>query len=173
MRKIWQGHILIDLIESSNGEIKRMAEVGVWRGNTTKRVLKKCHPVLSQYWAIDPWRQFLVGKAKHLTDEMWTERYMSVCALQRWFPNLHILRMTSLEAAAVFQKAYFDLVFLDADHSYESTLADISAWLPLVNPGGWLTGHDYERESGVNRAVTEFFGKVEVLPEDIWVKRIE
>ncbi|MHA1290479.1 MAG: class I SAM-dependent methyltransferase, partial [Candidatus Thorarchaeota archaeon] len=123
--------------------------------------------------AIDPWRPFSVGKAKHLTKEMWTERYLSVCALQKWFSNLHILRMTSMEAAAVFRNSYFDLVFLDADHSYESTLADINAWLPLVKTGGWLTGHDYEREPGVKQAVTETFREVEVLSEDIWVKRIE
>jgi hypothetical protein len=172
MRKIWQGHILIDLIEASNGEINRMAEVGVWRGNTTKRVLKKCHSILTQYWAIDPWKPFSVGKAKHLTEEMWNERYLSVCALQKWFFNLHILRMTSLEAAALFRDAYFDLVFLDADHSYESTLADIRAWLPLVRTGGWLTGHDYEREPGVNKAVAESFDKIELFPEDIWVRRI-
>ena len=38
---------------------------------------------------------------------------------------------------------YFDLVYIDADHTYESVKDDIAAWFPKVKPGGWITGHDY------------------------------
>lgn len=54
----------------------------------------------------------------------------------------------------------FDFVFIDADHSYEGVKADIAAWWPMVNPGGWLCGHDYDNTAfekfGVKRAVDEF-----------------
>ena len=54
----------------------------------------------------------------------------------------------------------FDLVFIDADHSYETTKRDIELWAPKVKPGGILGGHDYNNPDypqwGVARAVTEF-----------------
>ena len=46
--------------------------------------------------------------------------------------------MDSLEAAAVLADGAFDLVFLDGDHSYEATRADIEAWLPKVRPVGYF-----------------------------------
>ena len=44
-----------------------------------------------------------------------------------------------------------DMVFLDADHSYEGVKEDMHEWMPKVNPGGWLGGHDYgEAPPGIN-----------------------
>lgn len=55
----------------------------------------------------------------------------------------------------IFGKA--DLVYIDADHSYEAVKADIEAWLPHVKPGGFIAGHDYQpdQQPGVVRAVNE------------------
>ena len=36
----------------------------------------------------------------------------------------------------------YDLVFVDADHSYEGARADVERWAPLVRPGGHLLFHD-------------------------------
>ena len=36
-----------------------------------------------------------------------------------------------------------DLVFLDADHSYEGVKRDLQAWRATVKSGGWISGHDY------------------------------
>jgi len=34
-----QSNALIDLIKNSNGKIQKVAEIGVWKATTTKRVL--------------------------------------------------------------------------------------------------------------------------------------
>lgn len=44
----------------------------------------------------------------------------------------------------LFAPATFDLVFIDGDHRYEQTRADIANALPLVRAGGILCGHDCE-----------------------------
>jgi len=176
MKQRWQGHILIELIEDSNGRIQNIAEIGVWKGQTARWILKKCHDIISSYWAIDPWNSSSPGgsrRARRLTDEQWEQLYWRVVNLTHWFPKLQIVRLTSLEAIEIFPDKYFDLVFLDADHSYEAVLNDIRAWMPKISNGGLLTGHDYERRSGVKKAVTECLGQIELIPEDIWVKRIE
>jgi predicted O-methyltransferase YrrM len=49
-----------------------------------------------------------------------------------------------------------DMVFIDAEHSYEAVRADIALWRPLVRSGGMLCGHDYSGDwPGVVRAVNE------------------
>jgi len=66
-------------------------------------------------------------------------------------------RKDSVQAAACFDDASLDFVFIDAEHSYESVAADISAWWPKLKPGGFLLGHDYgqPRFPGVQRAFDE------------------
>lgn len=52
-----------------------------------------------------------------------------------------------------------DLVFIDADHSYEGVAEDVRAWWPVVRPGGWLSGHDWGL-FGVTAAVTDWLSAV-------------
>lgn len=181
MKNIYTGkrtqlHALIDIIKNSNGKIQRVAEIGVWKGYTTKRVLRACKDVISQYWAVDFWKCSDRWNYRNRSLEFWDKRYFVVCRLMYWFPQLHVVRMDSLTAARLFPVRYFDLVFMDADHSYESVVTDIKAWLPLVNVGGFLTGHDYGgKHAGVKKAVDEQFGEgIEImLPEYIWVKKVQ
>jgi predicted O-methyltransferase YrrM len=49
-----------------------------------------------------------------------------------------------------------DFVYIDGDHSYESTIADMERWWQLLSPHGILAGHDFNCWGGVERAVQEF-----------------
>lgn len=74
------------------------------------------------------------------------------------------LRMTSNNAAALFKEKSIqaNMIFIDAGHTYEEVVKDISIWKPLVKKGGILCGHDYyhhgEAWPGVQQAVDEEFG---------------
>lgn len=60
-------------------------------------------------------------------------------------------------------------VFIDADHRSEFVTRDVRAWLPKVAPGGWLSGHDANRDSVMN-PVYELLGKPNVeLKSRGWV----
>lgn len=63
-----------------------------------------------------------------------------------------------------------DLVFIDANHDYESVLEDIEIWYPKVKRGGILVGHDYGVFEGVTRAVDELLGPVIRAGACLWVK---
>lgn len=67
----------------------------------------------------------------------------------------------SLSAARLFANASIAWVHLDARHDYQSVKADIQTWLPKIQPGGWLSGDDYDDDvwPGVVKAVRE------LLPE--------
>lgn len=68
----------------------------------------------------------------------------------------------------------FDSVFIDGDHSYPNVLADIQCFLPLMNPGGIICGHDYwAGDVGVMDAVNEVFGETFTVPAGrIWCHRV-
>jgi hypothetical protein len=49
-----------------------------------------------------------------------------------------------------------DLIFIDAEHTYEACKADTDAWWPHVKPGGFMAWHDYGAFHGVTLAVEQF-----------------
>lgn len=141
---------VIEKIINDNG-FKRIAEIGVRDGETSKHLLSKC--------SIDT---FLLVDVKKLVD----------------LPEpCHFLEMTSEQASIRVPNNSLDLVFIDADHSYESVKKDIECWLPKVKSGGFITGHDYcnSAHRDVEKAVDEFFGKDRVsFYEDcyVWAVRV-
>ena len=60
--------------------------------------------------------------------------------------TIAIMITDSHRASRLFADATLDWVHLDARHDYDSVRADITAWLPKVKSGGWLTGDDYDAE---------------------------
>ena len=62
----------------------------------------------------------------------------------------------SIDAAKNFDDNYFDFVYIDADHAYQSVKTDLEAWYPKVKKGGFLAGHDWTMQDDVGRAVREF-----------------
>lgn len=68
------------------------------------------------------------------------------------------LKMTTHEARDI-APINLDLIFIDADHTYEHVKQDIEDWKPKLSPGGILAGDDYGHP-GVRKAVDELLKKV-------------
>ena len=62
-----------------------------------------------------------------------------------------------------------DLIFIDADHSYESVKKDIVAYTPKLKYNGILSGHDIDYP-GVNNAIRELIKDFDVGPNNVWIK---
>lgn len=160
------------------------AEVGVFKGQTSKVLLEKfpeCRLIL-----VDPWRAWPEGhpyaekgSMDPKTQVQWNEIYQE--ALEAIGPaqrRCQVLRTTSDLAAQQIEDKSLDFVFLDADHTYEGTKADIQSWLPKTRRV--LLGHDYGGKNdrlgfwGVKRAVDEAFGdKVVIRRGLIWAHFID
>ena len=79
-------------------------------------------------------------------------------------PFVKIIRNFSYEGSLDFPDEYFDFIYIDAAHDYDSMVEDINAWWPKLKPGGIFSGHDYipdtriwrGKKCEVYRAVNEF-----------------
>ena len=132
-------------------------EVGVWKGDFSKKILSKKPKELH---LVDPWvhqnykdRWYSAGQEK--MDEIFKEVMVSVGRRS----NVIIHRAYSTDV--VFPNKYFDWVYIDANHSYEAVLSDLSFYYPLIKPGGFLCGDDYgwtdeDCPDGPKREVDEF-----------------
>lgn len=85
-----------------------------------------------------------------------------------------VIHAASLTVAAATPPGSIDIVYIDADHKYDSVKADIQAWLPAIRKGGYISGHDYCAPwPGVMQAVDEAIGGPERLFRDgSWAKEI-
>lgn len=72
-------------------------------------------------------------------------------------PNIRLIPATTIAAARAWNEG-IDLLYIDADHSYESALADLTEWWPHLEVGGIVAGDDYDNPDypGVKQAFDEF-----------------
>jgi len=72
--------------------------------------------------------------------------------------------MFTCEAVGLLPEGCFDLVFIDAGHSYEITKFNIIHYAPLLRDGGLLCGHDYRPGDGMaSKAIDELLPGRKVL----------
>lgn len=159
------------------GEI-RGAEIGVFKGRMSRRLLKRpdLHLIMVDQW--EPWAT--VGPDGHIATfpkEYYDElKVLAVAQTDFAAERRKIIHASSIEAAASTEDESLDFVFIDANHSYEYCREDIKVWLPKLKPGGLLCGHDYTKSfAGVMRAVNEFAAetkaRVEIDVEGTWFTR--
>ena len=111
---------------------RRLVEIGVWHGVTTKRLRAAMHAqgVLS---AVDP---FPVGRLGFSVQQHIAHREVDSIA------NGQVAWLRTTGAAAARDHQLVDFVFIDGDHSEDGLLADWRAWSPLVEAGGIVALHD-------------------------------
>jgi hypothetical protein len=145
------------------------AEIGVWKGDFSDRILKAVHP--KQLHLIDPWRHqsspvykyaWYGGLAKNGQDEI-DRHYAAVCT--RFDPELRrdqvkIHRGFSMDVLRQFPDNFFDWVYIDGNHMYEYVKKDLDLSFRKTKAGGLVAGDDYVGgqwwKDGVKKAVDEF-----------------
>lgn len=147
----------------------QVAEIGVLRAHTTEFILrnrKDLHVIMVDSWAVQanqPDRYKATGDDHAFHDGARVRAHFHE-AMERTRPfaaRVEVLVLPSVQAAGLVDPRSLDLVFIDADHSYEGVREDIEAWLPKVKTGGWIGGHDYANNDpafqfGVTAAVDDW-----------------
>lgn len=138
----------------------RAVEIGVLYGAFAQDIYDAFNP--SELWLIDPWQvndtKYGLGlSTAYSTDADYNQ------VLDRFKHQIEAKRVIidarySYDAVDDYPDGYFDFIYIDGSHLYEDVKIDLNDWLPKVNKGGYLCGHDYinEPQFGVIQAVDEF-----------------
>jgi len=129
-----------------NGLVGTAVEVGVHVGSFAHHFCSAWQG--ERYIGVDPYKVYPGSDIDQATQDEYFEHAKR--ALAGFGSKAVLRRATGLEFAAdtatlkkvAFTGLGFDFVYLDGDHSYESVIAEIKAFLPLVKPGGIIAGHD-------------------------------
>lgn len=131
-----------------------VAEIGCDAGDYSKEIMDTTNP-----------------KKLHLVDLWGNERYHEglKIKIEKDFEKeieagqVEINRGMSVDKLKEFNDGYFDWVYIDTDHSYQTTKDELELCAKKVKPGGIIAGHDYVTgywnagmRFGVVEAVNEF-----------------
>lgn len=116
-----------------------VVEVGVHEGATSLEMARSM-PADGRLYLVDP----------HIPAtrmERWlgfsAARFVAIRSLRACEDKVGFVRQTSLAAAASLAlHRPADLIFIDADHSYEAVGNDFRAWTPHLAVGGMMALHD-------------------------------
>ena len=132
----------------------KVAELGVDEGNFSARILEITNPATLHL--VDVWGDARYHEGKALSVQ-------SRFADEIENGQVNITRGLSLEAVDAFEDGYFDWIYIDTDHSYQTTIQELQQWAPKVKANGVIAGHDYTMGNftsgykyGVIEAVAEF-----------------
>ncbi|ELW1648213.1 MULTISPECIES: class I SAM-dependent methyltransferase [Enterobacter] len=111
-----------------------VAEIGVDKGDFSEKILNICSP--EKLFLVDAWHteRYHDGLFESVTARFSKELEENV---------IEIKRGLSVETASQFADRSLDWVYIDTDHSYETTIRELCAYAEKVKPGGIISGHDY------------------------------
>ena len=162
------GRGLLPFIQELTGEIVG-CEIGVCHGFTTEYFLKNT-PTIKKVYVVDNYPAFVDWDGTRITAER-QEVTKRLCKqrLEKYGDKVVFAYESSVTFAQTLEDDSLDYVFVDGDHSYEATLADIQNYWPKVKKGGIFAGHDINLTS-VDNAVKEFFKEtpVKVVENNAW-----
>lgn len=167
-------HFVLDALPKD----ARGAEVGVWRGDFSARLLRSTR--VRSLILIDLWRfQPALPGAWYAGRQAQSQADMDAIAAsvaKRFEPEIAatrvtIMRMDSQAAARSLPDGSLDWVYIDGNHEFSSVRDDLDAFLVKARPGGLFAGDDYGNpgwwKDGVTRAVMDFIRRTDTVVEEI------
>jgi predicted O-methyltransferase YrrM len=162
-----QGALLKKILEILNKEEIVIAEIGVYMGRCTAmwNVELINQNIKYKYYAIDHFE----GSSEHNKNiDYYGETKKNIEIIKE---NVNLIKNDSLSESKNYPDGFFDVVYIDASHDYESVKKDIETWYSKVKSGGIICGDDYtDGWPGVKKAVNEVFkNKITIVGRQQWM----
>lgn len=151
-----------------------MVEVGSWKGKSATALLEESPGIL---FCVDhhqgsPGEEELFHEVQTGVGQLQVrEQFLDNVREFREAGRLFLVPSDSVGGyhylSLILQHTLADLVFIDADHRYESCRRDILSYQKLVRSGGILCGHNMDYD-GVSKAVRELLPCFYCGPGTLW-----
>lgn len=125
-------------------EVRRMAEIGVYRGDFASVMLRGCGR-LTAYYMIDPWRHLQAWNKPSNHDDARLEEFFRETKAKTDFAagKRIILRGTTTEVIGQIPDAELDFAYIDGDHTLRGIAIDLMQVYPKVRHDGFIGGDDF------------------------------
>jgi cephalosporin hydroxylase len=109
--------------------------------------------------------------------DTWTDKEREVVFDARFEnePRIKKVKGRSEDVASRFPDNRYDLIYIDAIHTYEGVMRDVKNYQRTLKKGCWIGGHDYNSTfEGVISAVNELYGEKNVIKfcDGSWLVRL-
>jgi hypothetical protein len=191
----WPGELnFVNLVENNQSSGMKVVEVGCYDGSTTRKYIDIVKKNNGHVYIIDTFMgsPSITGSSHpHSYGNHNLELYSIVKEkFAKYSDMITIMKGYSYDCILELPNDC-DIIFIDADHAYESCRKDIEVSIPKVKKSGILCGHDCEtfdyvntyteeqlkgnywnnHHPGVSQAVFDFFGITERIGS-VWYKII-
>lgn len=147
---------LIDICNHIQKEIKieKMCEIGSYTGQSTLIFYKNLNNI-KELISVDPFSLSFNSDNLFDTNNI-NDIYKIFLNNIKPHQNIKHIKLSSEEASKNFNDEYFDFIYIDGCHKYESIINDINCWKTKIKKGGFIGFHDADSQNVV-RAVSSFF----------------
>ncbi len=125
--------------------LKDIVELGTRSGHSTLTLLEAARQTGGRVLSID------------LDECRATQQKVAAAELGDWW---RFIQQGDLEVPDEQLPPHIDLLFIDTNHLYDHTMAELRKYATKVRAGGWIAFHDYVSFPGVTRAVSEFLASL-------------
>lgn len=162
----WSCSVLADLVREVADVPGRLVEVGSWEGRST---IAMANATSREIHAVDTW----AGSPGEISAALAGERDVHAT----WRANIDEATTGNVVEHRMDWRKYATedgspvaLLFIDAEHTYDEVADNITAFLPLMSPGGIICGDDMHHPP-IKRAVVETLGTW-VTEATLWIARL-
>lgn len=138
-----------------------IAELGVFEGDFSKKIKNICNP--KELYLVDLFHGNFGSGDKDGKNYHFVQLENEMTKLMDFFnkdENVKIIKSSTLDFLNKIDDNYLDLVYIDADHSYNSVLNDLRLSYVKVKKNGFICGHDYVLGTEAEKAVNDFCKEV-------------
>lgn len=148
----WMMENELDWLARTANTHETIIEIGSWKGRSTKALALSTNGIV---YAVDHWKGSESKRAESHREafDMGPDRFFEIFGSnlrdEIKVGKVVPIRCESGDAVNLLRCLLMarggkaDMVFIDADHTYESVSRDIKNYTPLLALGGILSGHDY------------------------------
>jgi hypothetical protein len=123
-----------------------MCEIGVFKGDLSKFMIDNLKP--KELHLIDIFQGQMCSGDKDGNNVVWVnlnEEYEKIKNDFSIHENVSIHKGFSSNILNEFKDEYFDLIYIDGDHTYSGVKNDLNLSYNKIKQGGFICGHDYTK----------------------------